>query len=169
MPVLNPDHLIDQANYLVDIPGRGAPRQVDLRRAISSVYYALFHAVLTAAADSIVGRTHRDTPRYQLVYRSINHTSISNICEQIEKTTLAQKFSKYQPRGGFHIDLKNVATTFLYLQERRHLADYDPLYRVTISEARLVILAGREALARFQSVNAEHRNAFSSLLLFAPR
>jgi hypothetical protein len=56
MPVLNPDHLFDQAERLVATTAGGAPRQADLRRAVSSVYYGLFHAILTAAADLFVGR-----------------------------------------------------------------------------------------------------------------
>jgi len=47
-------------------PRGGAPRQADLRRAISSAYYAVFHAIMAEAADDFVGSTHRHTPRYAL-------------------------------------------------------------------------------------------------------
>lgn len=76
MAVLNPDHLLEQADRLLAPPGGGAPRQVDLRRAISNAYYSLFHAVLTDAADDFVGSTHRQSPRYALVYRSVDHKSL---------------------------------------------------------------------------------------------
>ena len=71
MAVLNSDHLLDQAERLTTPLGLGAPRQADLRRAISAAYYGVFHAVATEAADEFVGRTQRDSARYALVYRSI--------------------------------------------------------------------------------------------------
>src|SRR4051794_12882066 len=51
----NAEHLLDQAERLIAPGGRGAPRQVDLRRAISNSYYALFHAVSMAGADQFIG------------------------------------------------------------------------------------------------------------------
>ena len=61
MPVPNPDHLLDQADRLITSQGRGAPRQADLRRAISTAYYSVFHAIVTNATDDLVGSTQRQT------------------------------------------------------------------------------------------------------------
>ena len=52
MPVPDPAHLLEQAERLAAAPAKGQPRDADLRRAISTAYYAIFHAILTAAADS---------------------------------------------------------------------------------------------------------------------
>ena len=127
MAVLNPDHLLEQADGLIVPPGGGAPRQADLRRAISNAYYAVFHAVVTQAADELVGKTNRTTPRYALVYRSIDHSSLRKVCENVDKKTLPQKYSKYSPKGGFGPDLTALANAVVDLQEKRHSADYDPL------------------------------------------
>jgi hypothetical protein len=51
MAILNPKHLLDQAARLIIPPPAGPPRQVDVRRAISSAYYGAFHATLIAAAS----------------------------------------------------------------------------------------------------------------------
>jgi uncharacterized protein (UPF0332 family) len=169
MPVLNPDHLFDQAERLVAATAGGAPRQADLRRAISSVYYGLFHAILTAAADLFVGKTHRDSARYELVYRSVSHGALGDVCREVVKATLPAKYLKYQPRGGFGPELQAVAAAIIDLQQKRHLADYDPLYRVRMSEVESTIRIGREALARFTAASAERRNAFVSLVVFSPR
>lgn len=170
MAVLNPDHLLDQAERLTTLPGGGgAPRQADLRRAISSAYYGVFHAVLTEAADSFVGKTQRHTPRYELVYRSINHGSLRSICEDVVKTTIPAKFSKYEPRGGFGPDLKALATAVIELQEKRHAADYDPLFRARRSDAVLAVATGRTALVRLSSSSSTRRKAFLSLVVFSPR
>ena len=80
MTVLNPEHLLAQARVLTAAPSAGPPRQVDVRRAISAAYYAVFHAILTAAADEFVGVGQRVKPNYALVYRSIDHRHLSAVC-----------------------------------------------------------------------------------------
>jgi hypothetical protein len=169
MPVLNPDHLLEQADRLIAPPGGGAPRQADLRRAISSAYYGIFHAVLTEAADDFAGKTQRQTRRYELVYRSIDHKSLRRLCEDVAKTALPAKYSKYEPPGGFGADLIALATAVVDLQEKRHLADYDPLLRVSASDATLAVATGRAALLRFRNASRARRKAFLSLLVFSPR
>lgn len=169
MAVLNPDHLLDQAHRLATPPRVGAPRQADLRRAISAAYYGVFHAVVTEAADDFVGKTRRHTPRYSLVYRSIDHRSLRAICDDIVKTTLPAKYSKYEPKGGFGLDLRALATAVIELQEKRHAADYDPLFRVKVSDASTAVDTGRTALGRFRSANQTRRKAFLSLVVFSPR
>jgi len=169
MPVLNPEHLFDQAARLTAPVSGGAPRQADLKRAISSVYYGVFHAVVTEAADSFVGRTQRHTPRYALVYRSIDHRSLRVVCEEIAKTTLSAKYLKYAPKGGFGLDLKALATALIELQEKRHSADYDPLFRVKMSDAVLAVATARTALVRLRNANRAQQRAFYSLVVFPPR
>lgn len=169
MPVLNPEHLLDQADRLIAPPGPGAPKQADLRRAISTTYYALFHAVLTAAADDFVGRTKQQTPRYALVYRSVSHKALRELCEDIPKNKLPAKYTAHEPPGGFGADLIAVATALSDLQEKRYLADYDPLYRVRRSDAELALDTARSALERFRRASAQKRKAFLSLVVFSPR
>ena len=170
MPALNSDHLLEQADELIGRPaGGGAARQVDLKRAISAAYYAIFHAVAAAAADDFVGKSQRHTPQYALAYRSIDHKSVRTLCEDIIKTTLPGKYSKYLPTGGFGPDLVALATAVVDLQEKRLSADYDPLFRVRTSDATLAIGTGRAALIRFRNATRARRKAFLSLLLFSPR
>jgi len=169
MPVLNPDHLFDQADRLIAPQGRGAPRQADLRRAISNVYYGLFHAIVANATDDLVGSTQRQTPRYALIYRYVEHKSLRTLCEDVKKPSLPAKYSKLAPTGGFGPDLIAVSTAVLDLQEKRHLADYDPLFRVGISDAALAVATGRTALIRFRNAPGEPRKVFLSLLVFSPR
>ena len=169
MPLLNPDHLLDQADRLTAQPGRGAPRQADLRRAISSGYYTVFHAVVTEATDHFVGKTERNAPTYGLVYRSIEHRSLRGLCEDVMKTSLPARYARYEPTGGFGPDLIALATAVVDLQEKRHLADYDPLFRVAMSDAVLAVATARIALTRFRHANRARIKAFLSLLVFSPR
>lgn len=169
MPVLNPEHLLEQAVRLATPPGGGALRQADLKRAISNTYYAVFHEILTGAADDFVGGTKRHTPRYKLVYRSVNHTSLRKLCEDVIKPNLAAKYSDYLPITGVGPDINAVATALVDLQEKRHSADYDPLFTVRMSDALLAIATARSALVRFKAASATRRKPFLSLVVFSPR
>ena len=148
MPAPNPDHLLDQASRLIARAGGGAPRQTDLRRAISNAYYALFHAIAIAASDDLAGSTHRNTPRYSLVYRSIDHRSLRGVCDQALKAKLSAKYSAYAPKGGFDANLRAMASVLVELQERRHLADYHPGFRAKMSDAIFAVATARNALSR---------------------
>ena len=169
MATLSPDHLFEQADKLAVPPRAGPPRQVDLRRAISAAYYGLFHFCLTAAADEFVGVTQRATSRYALVYRSIDHKTLRDLCLEAKKPTPAAKFAPYFPTGGFGLNIQTFSTAAIELQEKRHLADYSPQPRFRTSDAKLAIGTARSAVRRFQAASAEHRKAFLTLLICPPR
>ena len=167
MPVVNPDHLLDQSDYLI-ASAVGARRQVDLRRAISNAYYALFHAALTEAADDFVGKRNRQTFRYAAVYRSVSHKYLRNLCDDITKDSLPAKYSSSVPSGGFGSEITEYAAALSSLQERRHTADYDPLANTRLSDASLAVAESRSALAKFRQVSRAQKKAFSTLVVFAP-
>src|SRR3984893_89256 len=93
--ILNPEHLFEQAALLI-VRSQGRPRQVDIRRAISAAYYGIFHAIITAAADEFVGGINRTRRRYGLVYRSVGHAWLRDLCKEVQKQTLPQKFKAYE-------------------------------------------------------------------------
>jgi uncharacterized protein (UPF0332 family) len=166
--VLNPDHLFEQANKLI-ASQTGPPRQVDIRRSISAAYYALFHATITAAVDQFVGVTNRDRSRYGLVYRSVSHAWLRDLCKDVQKPTLSNKFKPYAPSNGFGPNITTFAAATVELQEKRHLADYDVMIRMNKSDAVLAINTAEAALRRFGKASKTRRLAFLSLLLFPPR
>jgi uncharacterized protein (UPF0332 family) len=166
--VLNPDHLFEQANKLITRQ-TGPPRQVDIRRSISAAYYATFHATLTAAVDQFIGVTNRDRSRYGLVYRSVSHTWLRELCKEVQKPTLSNKFKPYAPNNGFGPNITAFAAAIVELQEKRHSADYDVMIRMNKSDAVLAISTAEAALRRFGKASKTRRLAFLSLLLFPPR
>jgi hypothetical protein len=166
--ILDPEHLFEQADLLITARA-GRPRQADIRRAISATYYGLFHAAVTAAADQVVGATNRAKSRYGLVYRSIDHKSLRDLCEAIKKPNLPDKYKPYAPQGGFEPDIIAFATAVAELQEKRHEADYNPMIQMKRSDTILWIGAARAALTGFQNVDPEQRTIFLTLLLFATR
>jgi uncharacterized protein (UPF0332 family) len=166
---IDPQHLLEQADKLVGSASQGRPRGADLRRAISASYYALFHFTTAAAADSVVPVSKRSAPQYTRIYRGIDHRSLRELCKAISGTTLPAKYDAHAPPTGFGRNIYDFATAVVDLQEKRHLADYDPQFRVTKSDALLTISTARAALARFDSASASEKEAFLSLLLFPPR
>lgn len=169
MSVINPSHLLDQAKNLIAPPAPGAPRQVDLRRAISAAYYGVFHAIMAAAAAQFIGATKGSTPEYGLVYRSIGHRQLKDLCSDLKKPSLPQKLIAYVPPGGFGSDIVSLASAVVELQEKRHTADYDPLVKIRLADAALAVRTAESALVRFTALQADSRLAFLGLLVFKPR
>jgi hypothetical protein len=165
----NPDHLFEQAERLVAPPRAGPPRQADLRRAISAAYYGLFHCCLTAAADELIGVTQHATNRYALVYRSIDHKTLKDLCVEARKHTPPAKYAPYFPAQGFDPNIQAFAAAAIELQQKRHLADYDPQPRFSRSDAKLAISTARSAVQRFRAAGEEDRKAFLTLLVCPPR
>jgi hypothetical protein len=169
LSILRPDHLFEQADRLIGIPTAGRPRQVDLRRAISSAYYGLFHAILTAAADEAIGTAYRSTENYALAYRSVDHRVLRALCVEVQKSTLPAKYRRYEPAGGFSRFIRAVAASVVELQDARYAADYDPLIILKRSDAALAVRTARRAVRRFGGATAKSRKAFLALLLYPPR
>jgi hypothetical protein len=164
-----PDHLFEQAEQLAKAPAAGAPRQVDLRRAVSAAYYGVFHYVSAAAADMIVGATKRSIAEYGRVYRSIDHRALRDLCEELRKPTLPARYLPHVPAKGVGNNIPRFATTLIELQEKRHSADYDPLVRLRLSDAQIATRSARRAVELFEKATSQRRNTFLSLLVFPPR
>lgn len=84
------------------------PKQSDLKRAISTAYYAFFHAMARDAANLLVG-TGQNKPdkAWAQTYRALDHRFAKNGCEQVR--TL-----------GFPQAICACADAFVTLQEARH-------------------------------------------------
>jgi uncharacterized protein (UPF0332 family) len=158
MAALDPDDLLAQARFLLIPRQPGPPLQVDVRRAISAAYYALFHHVVAAAADYLIGKTKHRDPRYSIAYRSVDHATLRSACinARTAKTALTE-------------ELKEFADSFVVLQAQRHSADYDPATLMRTSEAKLAIAEAAKAIQLFDNVPQEERLLFLTQLAFRRR
>src|SRR5580658_3116093 len=111
--ILDPRHLLDQADALLAETDAGPRCQVDLRRAISAAYYSVFHTVTCAAADQVVGSAKRSTPGYTLVYRGIDHRALNNFCLMASRPTLPPKYQGCCPNGGFGDDIRQFGRSVI--------------------------------------------------------
>ena len=136
-------------------PGR--PRQAYLRRAVSTAYFALFHALAQDCADQLVGRgSSRSTTAWVQAYRALEHGFAKNACKGAEKL-------------GFSSELVHCANEFIELQQARHDADYDP--QATFLRAEVLDLVNRAqvSIEKLHGARTADRRAFAVLLLLKRR
>ena len=162
-----PEHFLDQAKKLIQPQGRGAPRQVDMRRVISACYYAVFHFVVREVADQYIGRAQRGPPLHVLAYRSVDHRKLASLCADVREAK--GRAAKYWPGHGFSKQVRDFAGSALELREKRNSADYDPSLKFRMADAAAVIATAQNAIERFASADPEERRAFLALLVFLPR
>jgi len=53
----------------------------NLRRAVSTVYYALFHGLAECCADELFNRNMRGQPGWVRIYRGLNHRQAREACK----------------------------------------------------------------------------------------
>ena len=114
------DDLLATADDLIAGRGRNRkPRQANLRRAVSTAYYAMFHCLAQCCADTLVGSagSNRSKHAWRQVYRAVEHKGTSKKCKRGE----IHEFPK---------EVEDFANVFVSLQEKRHSADYDPFSQV---------------------------------------
>jgi uncharacterized protein (UPF0332 family) len=136
---------------------RQRPRQADLRRAVSTAYYALFHTLAQDAADLLVGvGAVRSGPAWVQVYRALDHGFARNACREAKN-------------AGFSPGLVACAVEFVELQEARHDADYDPSVRFSRADALDWIVRAETAIAVLHASPRAERKAFAVHLVLKRR
>ncbi len=161
---IRPDWLLRQARELAgDAAGRGQPRNVDLRRAASAAYYALFHTIALAAARQALPKGS-ETEQYGYS-RYVGHSSIKQACVWITAGTPPRFVRDCVGRLGDDEALVFVAQTFLALQERRHAADYDHLATFTRAATLATVAQAETACAGFSSGRIPGITEFLGLVL----
>ena len=152
---MTPHDLMEAARALAE-PDHGRPTQARLRRAVSSVYYAMFHTLAVTAADLLMG-TARGAAWHR-VYRALEHGRARSACQQ-------GRTMREFPAG-----IREFAKTFTELQTERQQADYAldaETYETT--DVLASIVSAERAIALFEQVDAESRRNFVAHVLFRQR
>ena len=118
-------------------------------RAVSTAYYAMFHCLARNCADRLAGRagTVGNRPMWRRVYRAPDHRQAKARCESVP--------------SSFPDGVRKFGRTFAALQKKRHLADYDPDFRISKSEVITAINDARTAIDRFLEAPANIRRDFA--------
>ena len=158
---MNPHDLLRAAYQLALEPGVGRPRQANLRRAVSTAYYALFHALANCCADMLAGstRTNRSQRAWRQTYRALEHGHAKNQC--VNQSVM----------GRFPPEIQGFGEEFADMQALRHIADYDPDPEDTFIRAGVLeyIERSETAILEFDNAPAADRRAFAIYVLFRLR
>ena len=149
------DDLLDIARRLAE----GSPTQTDLRRAVSSVYYAMFHAICQSNADTLVGNDPqgRDPLARLQAYRALEHGYARRRCHQILSS------------GRFSPPIQRLAGFVAVIQDLRHRADYDPDAIFYQPEVLAIIAEADNYITAFHTAPARERRAFAVYILMRDR
>ena len=146
--------LIETARGLTELSPR-RPSQANLRRAVSTAYYAMFHCLAACAANSLIGRARGSA--WHQTYRALEHGRARRACE--DKGAMA----------AFPAEMRRFAVTFTALQKLRQNADYALDVRYGKADVRATIDTVEDTIAGFEQSDARHRRAFVAHVLFRRR
>lgn len=160
------DDLLDQARHLATRDST-KPRQANLRRAISTAYYALFHLLVADAVQRLSPKTPPAlAPR---IARAFAHSEMKQVCRSIIAGNPSEILQELQPTG-FSSGLRFVAKWFVVLQQARHRADYDPSATFDRTEALELLRRVEDSFVAWRTVRAhDEANVFLAAFLFAGR
>ena len=150
---LDPTALIDSAYQAVNNAPPGGPSREAVHRAISTAYYAVFHAINASNADARHGvPTNATTVRaWTNTYRGMRH----NFAAQ----SLGQHLFYLSQNA------RSLANYFTNLKTARETADYDPNRALTSGDANYWIGVARAALIALQAMTAADRRSVMNITL----
>lgn len=133
--------------------------QAEACRAVSTTYYALFHALANSCADALAGSTEADRmdPGWTQTYRALEHGLAKDKCNNTSQM------------NRFPAEIRDFGKLFVNMQELRNLADYAP--GATFSRSSVIenIDRAEEGIAKLFSVDSGQRRSFAIYLLFRSR
>jgi hypothetical protein len=155
--------LIEQAGHLATREPK-KPRQASLRRAVSTAYYALFHALLYEATHLLFPNTPSEL-RHR-ASRAFSHSEIKNACSKFAKSGGISGLTT----APIDSNLVDIATAFVDLQQARHDADYNLSEIFDRVQVIGYIDQARDAMAKWKAVkNTPNANVFLSATLIHNR
>jgi len=139
------------------------PGDIQLRRAVSALYYALFHDINASAARLVAPNVSLQTNHR--IQRWFEHAEMKKVCWRFVPPKLDQPLLSLIGETASP-DLRNVARTFIKLQDARHSADYDLGYNLTFEDAGQLLAETAIAMGAWNSIqNSAEANIFILSLL----
>jgi uncharacterized protein (UPF0332 family) len=147
--------LLDLAEQMLR---EGARSPTLKRRAVSTAYYAVFHALAKSCASILLPSIGRHSEIYERVYRALDHGPLK---------------SAFVTKGGAldRRSLRSIGDLVIALQTERHKADYLPPRKgiFAAQEVEELIDQARQAVREIEALGDEDRIALATSLLFKSR
>ncbi|MES2392184.1 MAG: hypothetical protein V4555_11125 [Acidobacteriota bacterium] len=146
-------------------PRRDEMRNVCERRAISAAYYALFHHINASAVSQIAPQVSDQTNHR--IQRWFEHAEMKRVCGRFLATRLEKPLLDLLGPAASP-ELRNVAQSFIQLQEARHSADYDLSYNFNPTDPLQLVQLALGAMASWDQIekSAEANIFILSLLMW---
>ena len=158
---LNSLDLIETARDLATLTQRRPGQaEANLRRALSTAYYAMFHCLAGVAANLFIGG--KRNPAWHRVHRALGHGMIKKACQN----------KKAMAGFGFPPGIHYFAEKFVELQEIRQRADYaldDNPQAYYETRVLALITSAESAIKRLEQADVQHRRNFVAYVLFKAR
>jgi hypothetical protein len=146
------DELLTLARDLVNRntpPEKVEPIDAELRRAISTAYYALFHLII----HETVSRTIAIPDIRPNIQRSFDHGDMRKVCAALVALRPNENGDRLNESG--HIvppELLAIAEDFCTLQEQRHQSDYNTATAFTLSQTETDVQLAENSFANWATV-----------------
>lgn len=164
---MTPSDLLDQAEYLIDAAVR-APSESDFRRAVSSCYYALFHAIAGDVAALLAGVPQPILG--QAVRRTVEHAQLKKACALLGGKMRMPSVLQAVVSSQLEPELARVVEIVPALLDARHIADYDGVKPIGRSDAEYWLKEARAAHADWLAIRGTPNAAvFLTVVLFGDR
>jgi len=169
VPPIKEERLFEQAEALLDRhqQGPGRPRDTNLRRAVSTAYYALFHG-LTSSVSEWLAPLQPNNAR-QSLRRALGHNGMKQVCVSVTRPDTGSKFEYVKllaAKAAVSQDVVDIAQAFIDLQQARHSADYDHAAPFSKSMALALVDEVGDAVALLQpAAGTSEFEAFAILLV----
>ena len=158
---MSPANLIATARVLFDAAAEETDpeqAQTHLKRAVSTVYYAMFHAICANAMELLAPAEDLAISAARLqAYRGMEHTHARNQCRNSD--TMAP----------FPTEIKAFARIFVENQGYRNQADYNPISEFYPEDVSQIIENAEIAIDQLSSAPASIRRAFAITILLRNR
>ena len=149
------DDLLILAKDLVN-RNPAAPVEADLRRAVSTAYYALFHLLIHESTTRIIAIAAM-RPR---VVRAFEHRDMRRVCEEYSRPM--------DPAGNPILqEIQNISAAFTTLQQARHASDYDTAFTLVYANAKASVELAETSFVDWSIIHADpSADRFLTDLLF---
>lgn len=156
------DELLDQARSMIPPhlpPYPPPPPAAQLRRGVSTAYYALFHLLIHETMALIIAAP---TLRAS-IGRLIGHDKTKSVCKEYADAQFDAIAGQWKLRSGAVIppQLQTIGAAFVALIEARHTADYDsdPAKHFTHADAFTHLMLAEDAFLDWPVIQAHAATA----------
>lgn len=133
--------------------------QTHLKRAVSTAYYAVFHAVCSNASELVLGAASEPATAdaWLQAYRGAEHTHVRNQCRNV------------RVMAPFPSEIREFAQIFVETQSQRNQADYNPLSDFSPPDVERIINRADLAISHLAAAPTAIRRAFAITMLLRNR